>query len=321
MAAETVLRIVTDDDPSNLVNITKDYLDQSRMTIADLAVQTGISRSALSKYLSGKYDASPVSIEQKLRTVLAKQGISTEEKSIEAIDTGKKALFESRDALSIMGICSSCQEYLALGVVIGRSGYGKTYTLKQYAKLPKVCYIECDDTMGGRDLIEAVERTIGIAQTYGSIWSRVNIIRAFFNKNPGHLLIVDEADKLLDRYSQKKMEILRGIKDQCNVGMVVAGEPRLEPLLKKYLPRFANRVDFFYSLNGLARDEVDAYLQEYIVDPDALAELQRRATNANTGCFRLLDRTLRNIIRIMREERMTKITIDVIRRASDMMLL
>lgn len=44
-------------------------------------------------------------------------------------------------------MCQSCQEYIGLGIVIGRSGYGKTHTLKEYAKLPRVAYIECDDTM------------------------------------------------------------------------------------------------------------------------------------------------------------------------------
>ena len=38
---------------------------------------------------------------------------------------------------------------------------------------------------------------------------RVHGIRDFFNTNKGYLLIIDEADKLVSKYTQKKMEILR----------------------------------------------------------------------------------------------------------------
>lgn len=86
--------------------------------------------------------------------------------------------------------------------------------------------------------------------TGGTIWSRVNRIREFFNVNQGYLLIIDEADKLINKYTQKKMEILRGIFDQSDVGIVIAGEPRLETELKSSLTRFANRMDFYYKLNA-----------------------------------------------------------------------
>ena len=46
--------------------------------------------------------------------------------------------FESRDAKAVLGVCQSCQEYIGLGIVVARSGYGKTYALRQYAKLSRV---------------------------------------------------------------------------------------------------------------------------------------------------------------------------------------
>lgn len=150
----------------------------------------------------------------------------------------------------MLGVCQSCQEYIGLGIVVARSGYGKTYSLRQYAKLPRVAYIECDDTMSSRDLVEAIEKSLGIPSGYGTIWRRVNGIRDFFNTNKGYLLIIDEADKLVSKYTQKKMEILRAIFDQSDVGLVIAGEPKLEAQIKTYLARMANRVDFYVSLKG-----------------------------------------------------------------------
>lgn len=60
----------------------------------------------------------------------------------------------------------------------------------------------------------------------------------------------------INKYTQKKMEILRGIFDQSDVGIVIAGEPRLETELKSSLTRFANRMDFYYKLKGLNQNEV-----------------------------------------------------------------
>ena len=210
---------------------------------------------------------------------------------------------------------------MGLGIVVGKSGYGKTYALKYYAKMPRVAYIECDDTMSSRDLVEAIERALGIPQNYGTIWKRVNGIREFFNVNHGYLLIIDEADKLISKYTQKKMEILRGIFDQSDVGMVIAGEPRLEAQIKSYLTRFANRVDFYASLKGLTDKDVERYLSGYEIEPDALNELVSRACNNQTGCFRLLDRTLNNVFRIVNESNQSSITLKMISQASNMMML
>ena len=70
--------------------------------------------------------------------------------------------------------------------------------------------------------------------TSGTIWKRVNRIREFLNINTGYLIIVDEADKLINKYTAAKMEILRGIFDQSEVGIVIAGEPKLEVISRLY---------------------------------------------------------------------------------------
>lgn len=211
---------------------------------------------------------------------------------------------------------------MALGIVVAKSGYGKTHTLKKYAKMPRVAYIECDDTMACRDLVEAIEIQIGMPKgAGGTIWSRVNRIRDFFNANEGYLLIIDEADKLINKYTQKKMEIIRGIFDQSDVGIVISGEPRLEAEIKGSLARFANRMDFYYKLKGLSEQEVRDYLEGYDVDDAAMMEFISRAQNTQTGCFRLLDRTLNNVIRLLKDSGQTRVTMKIVSQASSMMML
>ncbi len=236
-------------------------------------------------------------------------------------------LLHTQDANNIIGVCQSCQEFMSLGVIVGKSGFGKTYTLKHYAANSEyVCYIECDDSMCSRELLEAVGDAIGIPATCCSISKRSRQIKKFFNTNKGYLLVIDEADKLLNKYTQKRMEILRSIFDQSDVGLIIAGEPKLEAMIKSYLPRFANRVDFYTSLKGISRKEVERYLDGYLdglnFHPDALEEMIRRSTNTQTGCFRLLNRTMKNIVRLLQgQTNCHEITTDIITKAGRMMML
>ena len=259
-----------------------EILKELKMNKAELALRMNFSRSAVSQYLNGKYNSNPEALEEKL-TEFVKE-------------------YEEH-------VKSETEEVKAIGRTV--SGVK-----------PKIAYFECDDTMACRDLVEAIEIQIGMPKgSGGTIWSRVNRIRDFFNANEGYLLIIDEADKLINKYTQKKMEIIRGIFDQSDVGIVIAGEPRLEAEIKGNLARFANRMDFYYKLKGLSPQEVKDYMEGYDVDDAAMMEFISRATNAQTGCFRLLDRTLNNVIRILKENGQTQITMKIVNQASNMMML
>ena len=95
----------------------------------------------------------------------------------------------------------------------------------------------------------------------------------------------------------------------------------MEAEIKGSLARFANRMDFYYKLKGLSQQEVKDYLEGYDVDDAAMMEFISRATNTQTGCFRLLDRTLNNVIRILKESGQTQVTMKIVNQASNMMML
>lgn len=297
-----------------------------RQNKAELALELGMSRTAVSQYLNGKYQSDPANIELKLKEFIKsyeaeQEGTEENSSNTDGFLRKKTEYFESRDYINTIGVCKACQEDMALGIIVAKSGYGKTYALKKYAKMPRVAYLECDDTMSCKDLIVAIEMQLGLPSGGGTIWSRVNRIREFFNVNDGYLLIIDEADKLISKYTQKKMEIIRAIFDQSDVGVVIAGEPMLESVIKSSLPRFANRTDLYYKLRGLSKEEVKDYLEGYEIDDAAMGEFMVRATNNKTGCFRLLDRTLTNVLRILGESGKTEVTMKVLQQASGMMML
>jgi hypothetical protein len=304
-------------------------LREMKMTKQELALRIQYSRSAVSQYLGGKYSSDPAEIESRLKGFIEEYENEKSTKGQEADHREPKpaalkekiGYFESRDYVQTIGICSSCQKNVALGIIVARSGFGKTHALKKYATMPRVVYIEGNETMNCKDIVRRIEGRIGMQRSYGSIDERTERIIEFFNINAGYLLIMDEADKLINKYTQKKIELLRNITDGARVGLVLAGENILETLLRTYDARFANRMDFFYKLRGLSEQEVRDYLEGYDVEEAAMAEFIRRAQNTQTGCFRLLDRTLNNVLRILKDSGQTKVTLKAISQASSMMML
>ena len=71
----------------------------------------------------------------------------------------------------------------------------------------------------------------------------------------------------------------------------------------------------------MAPSEVEDYLSDFELTPDALTELKGRACNMQTGCFRLLDRTLSNVKRLLAEREAQTVTVKIIAQASSMMML
>lgn len=224
-----------------LIDKANEYIRTKGISKEEFAKEINYSRPAVSQFLNGKYESRSGEIRERIANHL---NITLDSSSaMKPVEIKKPAFFESRDAANVIGVCNSCQKYGGLGAIVGRSGFGKTFSLEYYSKLPKVAYVVCNDAMNSKDLLSKIERAIGLPIGAGTNSMRVDKICEFFDINRGYLLIIDEADKLLGKYTQKKMEILRGIFDGAKVGLIVAGEEQLESMLKAYIPRFANRIE------------------------------------------------------------------------------
>lgn len=303
------------------------YMEANKVTKEAFSKKIDFARPTLSQYLDGKYTSNPENIEKAIIDYLKSEGQWEEQTTAAAPETvqaqklpaRRNSFLASMDARETLARCQSCQEEKGLGLIIGRPGRGKTYMLKHYARAARVCYIECNNTMTKRDLVKAIERVLGLPKGRGTIDDRMDLIKEFFMINSGYLLIFDEADKMFSRETDPALDTIRSLFDTGNVGILVAGEPRLESLIKNYMPMFANRIEFYQELDGLTADEVEEYLEDYHFSKEAMQEMIYRGTNSHTGCFRLLDRTLKNIKRLVRQDE--EITQDIINKASRMMLL
>lgn len=290
--------------------------------ITELAEMIGVSRPVLSKILSGTQTGTDEVIE-KLRAYADR----IEEENPDLYKEERhflinKTFVQTRDANNVIGVCSAAKETGGLGVIVGKSGFGKTYALKYYATMPRIAYIECDALMGAKDLLSNIEEEVGMAKSNsGNIWPRLRNLQRFFSINLGWLLIIDEADKLISSNSDKKLEILRALFDQSTLGVVIAGEEKLKLTIENYSDRFANRVDYFYKLEGISDAEIRETLKSMEVEPAALNLIIARATNKKNGCFRLFDRTMDNLERLMKHKDEKKVTVELIKEASSLMML
>ena len=112
-------------------------LRELKMTKAEAAMRMNYSRPALSQYLNGKYGSDPTEIEKKITEfLLASGGMEGVPETPETTEgTGLKLkskveFFESRDFINTIGVCQACQENIGLGIIVGKSGQGKTHALK-----------------------------------------------------------------------------------------------------------------------------------------------------------------------------------------------
>ncbi len=316
MEVATIYPINLDDQ--QLIEKANEYIKAKGISKEEFSKEINYSRPAVSQFLNGKYESKSGDIRERIAAHL-----NISRSNPKPVIIKKPAFFESRDAANIIGICNSCQKYNGLGAIIGKSGFGKTFTLEYYGKLPKVAYVVCTDAMNSKDLLATIERSVGLPIGAGTNAMRANKICEFFDINRGYLLIIDEADKLLGKYTQKKMEILRGIFDGSKVGMIVAGEEQLESMIKAYIPRFANRIEFYFRMKGITADEIREYLDSLGLEftEEVIQEIIRRGTSPRTGCFRLFDRTLNNILRILDGDVSKPVAVQVLDKASEMMML
>lgn len=315
-----------------LVERINAYRAEHKISISALADMVHYSRPTLTQYLGGKYSSDPTNVEAALVRFLEENGAAEPQQEtqpqVTPFPTAKFAptkqstgFIKSRDARSVFGVCQACQQDGRMGVVLAPSGFGKSFSLKQYAKLPNVAYIECNVFWGPRDLVKRIEMALGIPARVGTVSDHMQVIVDFLTANKDYLLIIDEADKLISKYAQQKIEVIRGIFDNAPVGIVLAGELKLKTQLEVYLPQTENRTLYGCELHGLNSKEVNEYLSPYNIENDVLGELHGRAYGRKKSCFRLLEGTMAAVLNDLNEARQNTVTMDIYQRATSNMLI
>lgn len=141
--------------------------------------------------------------------------------------------------------------------------------------------------------------------------------------NP-RLLLVDEADRL----KTQGLEVLRDFYDRDGPAVVLIGMPGLERRLSRY-PQLYSRIGFVHEFKALAAEELAFLVRRrfealglgFSADDYADAEALAAVARITAGNFRLLDRLLSQISRVVAINRLRVVTAEVVETARSMLVV
>lgn len=141
--------------------------------------------------------------------------------------------------------------------------------------------------------------------------------------DPTALLVVDEADRL----KMAGLEQIRSIFDQGRIGLILIGMPGLEKRLARY-PQFYSRIGFAHEFRPLSPDEIRQLLQRRWTPPgvrlpcDSIDAVTAASIIRITGGnFRLLNRLLTQIERILEINALQQVTQTVVEAARESLVI
>jgi DNA transposition AAA+ family ATPase len=245
--------------------------------------------------------------------------------------------------------CHACRQYRYIGLCYGSPGVGKTLSARRYARWDLLDPIMPDYTGPERDLpapvgtCRTVFYTPMIDSRPGRIAREVETLRLSLSyavedasrarrgreprtSPPDHteLIIVDEADRL----KMSGLEQLRDIYDRDQLGLVLIGMPGIEKRLARY-PQLYSRVGFVHQFRPLGAEEVRPILEkkwrqlEPKLREDGFADAEATAAIIRTtgGNFRLIQRLLAQIERILRINDLHAVTKEVVETARESLVI
>lgn len=251
-------------------------------------------------------------------------------------------------------LAKACETYRYIGVCHGKPGVGKTFSAKKYAAWePLLSYrffgksneeIDVD----ALKMCKSVFYTATVANTPKSLGhdlylklfqmgqSRIYLQELEIGResdmetryNNAHkycpLVIVDEADRL----SLKSLEELRDQYDKSGFGLILLGMPGLEKRLSRY-PQLYSRIGFVHEFKPLGNDEMRFLFEKQYLELGKImnsndftdVEAMNAIMRITQGNFRLLDRLLCQIKRIMQINTLEKVTLDLVEVAKNCLVI
>jgi len=242
--------------------------------------------------------------------------------------------------------CEACRRESYIGLCYGPPGVGKTVSARHYAQW---------DLLEGRDPLDqntvvptevagcrALLFTPSVSNTprlvreqveHGRLTLRSLVGRAehdvMSSERPDfsercELILVDEADRL----TTPSLEELRDHYDREKVGLILIGMPGLEKRLSRY-PQLYSRIGFAHAFRPLSQEETLFVLRKHghgwgqdwkdddFTDQEALAAI----TRITAGNFRLIDRLMTQVVRIMRLNQLNTVTKEVVDAARECLVI
>lgn len=246
--------------------------------------------------------------------------------------------------------CEACRRYRYIGLCYGPPGVGKTLSARHYAHWETIEPLLTrykrdalpDEVMAGRTVfytpavansprqieIEVRAQRIGLRHLLEGAESlrqgQDDWALSYEPLERIDLLIVDEADRL----KVAGLEQMRDLYDREPLGLVLLGMPGLEKRLARY-PQLYSRVGFVHEFRPLSAEEARFILAQrwgqwgLTLQPDDFTD--REAVTAiiriTGGNFRLIQRLLTQIDRILHINELRTVTKEVVEAARENLVI
>ena len=158
--------------------------------------------------------------------------------------------------------------------------------------------------------------------TYGDVATEYALKEAHI-PDPTSLILVDEADRL----RMASLEQVRAIFDEGQLGLILIGMPGLEKRLARY-PQFYSRIGFVHEFRPLGTTEIRQLLEQRWTPTDVNLPVQPWAEDAvaaiiriTGGNFRLLNRLLTQMERILEINSLQQVTKAVVEAARESLVI
>lgn len=247
--------------------------------------------------------------------------------------------------------CKACQNDQYIGLCYGPAGVGKSLSARHYAKWDQICQDIQDavPAIPGKPpsinmkSLSTIIYTPEIQNTPRAVREDIlNLMYLFnrlkekstdpkneapkesFSKNHVELLIVDEADRLQPRC----LEQVRDLYDRYHIAVILIGMPGLEKRLIRF-PQLYSRVGFSHAYKTLGEEEVRFILQNHCrflgvdINPSDFSDHESivAITRITQGNFRLMNRLLKQTVRIMQVNQLSAISKEVVEAARECLVI
>ena len=252
-----------------------------------VAEKCGISGTALSQWMNGKYGANSAELEKRIASTLGYQ------------EDGWQVVTTIQNYRKIEFVYRSCKQQALWMAISNKAGSGKTQTLEHLFNQDltgSVVFIQAEEWNSRQFLVELAERTCGVPKRgYTDIPTLLKMIAEYFNGMAGDhpVLIIDEADKLKPAAFRKLIPLYN--RTEHRLGCVLAGTENLH----KEIARGVRN-------NTKGYDEIDSRLgRSYIELPGATEQDVKEICTANGLDDATADRIWNEVDKIKRYVKVT----------------
>ena len=255
--------------------------------------------------------------------------------------------------------CNSCRQEQYIGLCHGPAGVGKSMSAEHFAQWDKIGnkiqnYVK-DRYSGSLPIIPELKKLDTIIYTpevhntptrvkselFDLIFSfndlkekAIHKEKEFTYRNYVKILIIDEADRL----QPKSLEQVRDMYDRMTplyynkgknkIAVILIGMPGIEKRLIRF-PQLYSRIGFIHIFQPLSKEEISFIIQKHcktlkikinkddFTDHEAISSMSR----ITQGNFRLIDRLLKQAVRIMKLNRQSYISKEIIETARECLVI